>query len=432
MKKIIFIVVYLSIAGYVWGQNNEIRTPKDYLFCAEGAYDRKKGEHSNDTIPQRPEYLKKLTRSELHILNNNDFFTDIISGYAGAVFMDMRDRTIIIAHRGSEASDIRDFIADAQIVETNIVNKIITSIANKLRPVVDVNEMLEIGVQYPSAKKLIEAVIQQFPNNKIEQTGHSLGGSTTQLLAYEFGTKGVTFDPAGVGNKIYLDAAKKENVNNITNFKIHQSLISSSSSTGKNIGKIIFIYPTDGEKLNATKAHGTFDIYNQALNQNTGYFKTFDEVAQELWENNGTISEIIVAGIPIPTRAQTKIQDRFSTFSEYKEYLKNKYNISDQQEFNSDIDALNQNSVQFFPVNSNIDEGQTFKSTGSFVLLDNTIENGTYRIFEYKNRLYVLLNETDLLKITTEFLTNKSKQKTGTYQFNNDDNNNENENERDK
>ena len=435
MKRILCIIVLLLMVEYIWGQNNSsvIRTPKDYLYCAEGAYDRKKLDTTNDTLPQRPKYLKKITHNELHILSKNDFYNDIFTGYAGAVFMDTRDSTIIIAHRGTELagikSDIRDIAADAQISGSNLLNKLITGIAKKFRPAEEINEMLEIGLQYPSAKKMFEAVKRQFPNSNIEQTGHSLGGSTTQLMAYEFGTKGVAFDPAGVGNKIYLDIAKKENVKNITNYKIHQSLVSASVTTGKNIGRIIVIYPTDGEKINATKAHGAFEIYNQAINHNTGYFKTFDEVAQELWNNNGSISEVELTGMLKPTMVQTKIQDKFETYSQYKEYLKRTNNITEQQEFNDDIDALNQNSVQFYSVDITNEDSLTVKSIGSFILIDNTIEDGTYRISEHKEKLYILLNETDLLKITTGFLSNKLEQKAGTYKFKNDDIEEKNENE---
>jgi len=419
------------MAGYIWGQNNNavIRTSKDYLFCAEGAYNRKTTEQTSNIIPQRPEYLKKLTSTELAILNKSGFYEDFITGYAGAVFIDTRDSTIIIAHRGSELagikSDIRDIAADAQISGSNIINKVITSIAKKIRPAEEINEMLEIGLQYPSAKKLIETVKLQYPNNNIEQTGHSLGGSTTQLLAYEFGTKGVAFDPAGVGNKIHLDIAKKENVKNITNYKIHQSLVSASVTTGKNIGKIIVIYPISDGKITATKAHGIFEIYSQALNHNTGCFKTFDEVAQELWNNNGYISEIELTGILKPAIVKTKIQDKFETFSQYKEYLKKINNITEQQEFNDDIDALNKNSVQFYE-NEN---GQVTKTAGSFILIDNTMEKGTYRAVEHKEKLYLLLNETDLLKITAEFLANRLEQKAGTFKFHNDNTKEKNENE---
>ena len=430
MKQNLCIFILLSLSGYIWGQNNHaIRTPKDYLFCAEGAYDRRNLEQTNDTIPPMPDYLKKLTYKELNCLNRDGFYKDIFTGYAGAVFMDTRDSTIIIAHRGTELagkkSDIRDIAADAQIAGNNILNKIITRITKIFRTEEEINEMLEIGLQYPSAKRLTETVMQQFTQHNIEQTGHSLGGSTTQLIAYEFGMKGITFDPAGVGNKIYLDTAKKENLKNITNYKVHQSLVSSSVTTGKNIGKIIAIYPTDGEKLNATKAHGVFEIFYQAINLNTGYFKTFDEVVQELWNNNGTISETEITGIFKPTTVQTKIQDKFETSGEYKGYLIAKYNITKQQEFNDDVDELNQNSVQFYPINLNNEEGQTIKSMGSFIVIDNTIEKGTYRISDHKDNLFILLNETDLLKLTTEFLAHKLEQRTGNYKFQNTDIKNE-------
>jgi len=435
MKKALCTIALVFVAGCVCGQNNkqEIRTPKDYLFCADGAYDKRRVEQTSDTISQRPEYLKKLTRYELPILNRGGFYEDIFTGYAGAVFMDTRDSTIIISHRATELygfqSDIRDIAAAAQISGSDILSTLITGIVKKFRPAEEVNEMLEIGLQYPSAKKLVEVVKQQFPNNNIEQTGHSLGGSTTQLLAYEFGTKGVTFDPAGVGNKIYLDSVKKENLKNITNYKVNQSLVSSSVTTGRNIGKVIEIYPTDGEKLNATKAHGVFEIYTQALNHKTGYFKTFDETARELWENNGYVSEMALTNQLKPTMVQIKIQDKFETYSEYKKYLKKTYNIREQQEFNDDIDALNQNSVQFYPLSLNNEDSVSVKSTGSFVLLDNTVEKGTYRIVEHKEKLYILLNETDLLKITTEPWFNKLEQKSGIYKFNNEGLKKENEKE---
>jgi len=423
-RKLIGVIVWVFMTGYLFGQENKsvIRTPKDYLFCADGAYNRKKDD-TTSLLLQLPEYLKKLTHSDLYILNRDGFYEDFFSGYAGAVFMDTRDSTIIISHRATELdgfkSDIRDIAAAAQISGANMLSKFITSIAKRFKSAEEVNEMLEIGLQYPSAKKLVEAVKQKFSHSNIEQTGHSLGGSTTQLLAYEFGTKGITFDPAGVGNKIYLDTAKKENVKNIINYKIHKSLVGSSITTGKNIGKTIAIYPTDGEKINATKAHGVFEIYNQAMNHETGYFKTFDEVAKELWDNNGYISEIEIVGLLKPTMTQTKIQDKFETYNEFSDYLKRKNNIRKQEEFNDDIGSLNQNNVLFYPVNLNNEDSIT--SIGSFVLIDNSIEKGTYQVFEHKEKLYILLNETDLLKIATESWFNKLEQKTGTYNFENEE-----------
>ena len=339
MKKILYTIAWLSMMGYIWAQNNEseIRTPKDYIFCADGAYDRNRITQTNDVLPKLPGYFKRLTNKELPILNKDGFYEDFLTGYAGAVFMDMRDSTIIITHRATELkgfkSDVRDIAADAQISGFNVFSNFIAEAAKILRPEEEVNEMLEIGLQYPSAKKLVEFVKRYFPENNIEQTGHSLGGNITQLLAYEFGTKGVTFDPAGIGNNIYLDTAKKENAKNITNYKVHQSLVSSSLATGKNIGNIVTIYPVDGEKINSIKAHGLFEIYSQALNLSTGYFKTFDEVAQELWNNNGYISEMVINNFR-PATVQIKIQDKFETYDEYRKYLKKTYNIIEQQKLN--------------------------------------------------------------------------------------------------
>jgi len=426
MKKILHLIALFFLMGNLLGQNDksDIRTPKDYLFCADGAYDKSRSEQANNVTPQRPKYLKKLTQSELAILNRDGFYEDFITGYAGAVFMDTRDKTIIISHRATELaglnSDYRDIAAAAQISGSNLLSKLITGVAKIFRPAEEINEMLEIGLQYPSAKKFMEVVIKQFPDYNIEQTGHSLGGSTTQLLAYEFGTKGVTFDPAGIGNKIYLDVAKKENVKNITNYKVHQSLVSSSVTTGKNIGKVVTIYPIEGDKMNATKAHGLFEIYSQALNLSTGYFKTFEEVAQELWNKNGYISETVINYNFRPATVQTKIQDKFNTYEEYKKYLIKTHNIVEQQEFNDDIESLNQNSVQFYSINFDDDEEPAKKTIGNFILIDNTIEGGTYRVSEHKDKLYILLNETDLLKITTESWVNKFEQKTGTYKFENE------------
>lgn len=432
IRKLLCIIVLLSVTGYVDGQNlsSVIRTPKDYLFCADGAYNKEKLEQTSDTLPPRPEYLKKLTNRELFVLDKAGFYEDFLTGYAGAVFMDTRDSTIIISHRATELahykSDIRDIAADAQLAGSDKLSKVISSLAKKSRSEEEVNEMIEIGLQYPSAKKLFEAVKRQFPKNNIEQTGHSLGGSTTQLLAYEFGTKGITFDPAGVGNKIYLNIAKKENINNITNYKVHQSLVSSSVTTGKNIGKIVTIYPTDGKNILATKSHGIFEIFTLSLNHNTGYFKTLNEVTQELWENNGYISEIKRTGMLKVTRIQTKIQDKFKTIDEYREYFKKAYNIVEQQD---DTEALNQNSVQFYLANP--EDTDTLKPTGSFIFINSTVEKGTFQVVEHKNKLFILLDKTDLLKIITRHREDKSIQKIGTYQLEEENEENKSEEQKD-
>jgi hypothetical protein len=432
MRKMFFILVALSVWGEVFGQNDEsIRTPKDYLFLADAAYDRQKDRAKGEVILKRPEYLKQLTHDVLPILDKNDNFFKGNSGYAAAVFTDTRDGTIIISHRGTEfkLTDPRDVIADAQIVIHTLPFFPLTKIHDKLvesfKPDV-YKQYIDENIQYSDAKILVNEVFRKYSStNTIEQTGHSLGGSHAQRLAYEYGTKGVTFDPAGVSNSNCFDVSKKDNAENITNYKIHNSLVSSPITTGKNIGKTIEIYPNFSGHITTTiDEHPTMAIYTNALNHKTGKFKTFEEALKEHWEK-GYIEKYIIDENKLqrPQKIQVKVQEEFNgDYDRYREYVIKGYDIKIQPEFNNDINAINQNSVQFCPITSNSNEGgHTIKSTANFIMFDNTLEKDSFITIEYRDKWYVIINETDFPRITADFWNNEFKQAAGTYKFANAD-----------
>ncbi|MCM1531214.1 MAG: hypothetical protein NC048_06680 [Bacteroides sp.] len=298
------------------------RTPLDYLYCAaESTLDKAKDAYS------LPWYIRQVRREDFSALDANGFYRDALTGYGGAVFIDKRDNTVILTHFATEtaSTDILDILADARIAGVEWLSWPVHKVAEVVRDSQSVREMRAFGTQYPSARRFYQMVREHWKGFRIENTGHSLGGNLTQLISYEYGITGVTFDPAGIGVSVTLDPAKKENARYVTNYKICRSLISAASTTGQRIGKTVTIYPSDGNKLSGTMAHGLIDIYNLAMNKNTGYFKTLEEVAETLWKNNGSVMEWRLTEKYKPTLVEVKVREKFGSYGEYLAYMRAEY-----------------------------------------------------------------------------------------------------------
>lgn len=324
-----FLVLFFCLLslGKLYGQVGH-RTPQDYLFCAAQS-----GSDMAESAYSLPWYLKKMTQTDFSFLDEEGFYKDVLTGYGGAVFMDLRDSTIVIGHFATEKpsfANMMDIVADVQLAGVDLITRPLSKVAGFVRDSQTAAEMQVFGLQYPSARGLYQRVRERWPRLAIENTGHSLGGSLTQLISYEYGIVGVTFDPAGIGLSVQLDTLKKENVWCITNYKIYHSLVSASVTTGMLIGRTVTIYPSDGKTIVGTQAHGLMEIYNMAINKETGYFKTLEEVSADIWKNDGYLTEMGINEKLRPDLIKTSVREKFSTYENFLMYMYEEYGAEEE------------------------------------------------------------------------------------------------------
>lgn len=339
------LVLLCCVAGgeRLYGQAG-IRTPRDYLYCAAQS-----GSDMADSIYEMPRYLQKITRVDLPILDESGFYKDILTGYGGAVFMDLRDSTVVIGHFATGApslANMMDIVADVQIAGVDLPVQPLSKVIGVIRDTQDAQEIMAFGLQYTSACKLYQRVRERWPGLVVENTGHSLGGNLTQLISYKYGIVGVTFDPAGIGQNTHLDTTQKENAKNITNYKIHNSLVSTSVTTGLLIGKTVTIYPSDGKTIVGTQAHGLMEIYDMAMNKETGYFKTLNEITALIWKNEGYVTEIGMNGYK-PGLIRVNVREKFATYEDFMAYMQERYGAKiEMKEYQIPVKRQPENRMQ--------------------------------------------------------------------------------------
>lgn len=112
------------------------------------------------------------------------------SGFHGEAFY--KDGKVVIAMRGTEIKEAKDVINDLTMVMKKLPN------------------------QYADAQKFYEKVRKDFPNQEIIFTGHSLGGSLSQLMSNKTGHEAVTFNAYGVRD--ILQGNVRDNLDNIRNY----------------------------------------------------------------------------------------------------------------------------------------------------------------------------------------------------------------------
>jgi hypothetical protein len=187
---------------------------KDYAFLCKDSYE--------DRSSTKDVMLGGTTYEVI------DYYSNSITGYQGVAYQSADSGEVVIASRGTE-NRWSDIITDAGMVTVGL------------------------NVQVPDAKAFVSRVKQRVEEDAtlrhrsitpITLTGHSLGGSITQILAYEFNLQGVTFNAYGA---VDLGYHVPEGGTQVTNYVRVTDVVSAAS---RHVGKIVELAtPEDIERL---------------------------------------------------------------------------------------------------------------------------------------------------------------------------------------
>ena len=135
----------------------------------------------------------------------------------------------------------------------------------------DADSDLNLGIkhipaQYSDAEKFYSEIKKMFPNQEIIFTGHSLGGSLSQLMSNYTGCKSVTFNAYGVKD-ILKENEPSIDENLITNYG-HKSDFVFISNIDNQLGKTYITKDTNLKN----------DFYKQAKFPTEKYFKKYHAI----------------------------------------------------------------------------------------------------------------------------------------------------------
>ena len=114
-----------------------------------------------------------------------------------------------------------------------------------------------IPAQYADAEKFYSEIKKTFPNQEIMFTGHSLGGSLSQILGSQFGEKAVTFNAFGVGDTY---SPKFKYTKNIINYGNPKDIVFTSNIDNQ-LGKTYMINDTESKEDYREQAKFTTEKY---------------------------------------------------------------------------------------------------------------------------------------------------------------------------
>ena len=114
-----------------------------------------------------------------------------------------------------------------------------------------------IPAQYSDAEKFYSEIKKTFPNQEIIFTGHSLGGSLSQILGSQFGEKAVTFNAFGVGDTY---SPKFKYTKNIVNYGNPKDIVFTSNIDNQ-LGKTYMINDTESKEDYREQAKFTTEKY---------------------------------------------------------------------------------------------------------------------------------------------------------------------------
>ena len=156
-----------------------------------------------------------------------DYYSNPITGYQGVAYQHVGSKEVVIASRGTELSP--DMLVDAGMVITGA------------------------NAQMPDARRFVARIKHRIeeaaategkPAPRIALTGHSLGGTLTQILAHEFNLPGTTFNSYGA---VDLGYRLPEGGTQVTNYVRVTDVVSAAS---RHVGKVVELAtPEDIERL---------------------------------------------------------------------------------------------------------------------------------------------------------------------------------------
>jgi hypothetical protein len=157
-----------------------------------------------------------------------DCYDNPITGYQAIAYQRTDTKEIIIANRGTELGP--DALIDTGMVLTGIN----AQMSDARSFVSQVKHQMEV-----------QATSQGDPTPPITLTGHSLGGSITQILAYEFNLQGITFNAYGAVDLGYH--IPEGGGTQVTNYVRVTDVVSAAS---RHVGKVVELAtPEDIERL---------------------------------------------------------------------------------------------------------------------------------------------------------------------------------------
>jgi hypothetical protein len=184
---------------------------------------RNYAELAEDAYKDRPDgAMLTLGDNKYKVLKHVE---DASSGYAGTVYQDVSSRQIIVAHRGTETTNMKDGFTDLKMVTHGINNQLPAAMA--LMAVAD--RFAEQERQKTGSKP------------EISTTGHSLGGTLAELTSYHKGSlPGHSFNGYGAV-EVQPGMVEGENSNR---FKAHYRVSDVVGTGGRHYGESI-PYATD-------------------------------------------------------------------------------------------------------------------------------------------------------------------------------------------
>lgn len=190
-------------------------TTKNYAELAEDAYqDRQAGA----TLTLGDNKYKVLAQVQ-----------DGKTGYSGTIYQDISSRQIVIAHRGTEPNTAQDLFTDAKLV-THGVN-------------IQLGKALEVAELAGKFANVEEQKTGKRP--EVSNTGHSLGGTLSELISFYKNYPGHSFNAYGA---VEIEPRITEGLN-AQNFKAHYRVTDVVGTGGRHYGESIPYANERDEKL---------------------------------------------------------------------------------------------------------------------------------------------------------------------------------------
>ena len=168
--------------------------------------------------------------------NGNSLTTDLPNGFHAKAYE--KDGRIVVAFRGSD--DAADLASDFAMLSGRTP------------------QQLEDAVAF------VDRIKAQYPDANIVVTGHSLGGSLTEMVASRYeDVVGITFDAVGTKGIVEATGGALKDNHNTVNYIVHGDVISNADA---HVGQVVVVSNiTKGNELLSPHAIGNFMGNSSAL-----------------------------------------------------------------------------------------------------------------------------------------------------------------------